>query len=80
MDQVNTRGHRATGRVPAEMLAEERTRLHAIPDLPHTAALGVTRRVPDNTPMITWRVGLIGCADRQSRWIPGSGGLGRAQL
>lgn len=36
------------------MLAEESTRLHAIPDLPHTAALGVTRRVPDNTPMITF--------------------------
>lgn len=27
--------------------------MHAIPDLPHTAALGVTRRVPDNTPMVT---------------------------
>ena len=29
-------------------------RLHAVPDLPHTAALGVTRRVPDNTPMVTF--------------------------
>ena len=25
-----------------------------MPDLPHTAALGVTRRVPDNTPMVTF--------------------------
>ncbi|QIX51881.1 IS21 family transposase [Rhodococcus sp. DMU1] len=57
MDQVNTRTHRATGRVPAEMLTEERPRLHAIPDLPHTAALGVTRRVPDTTPMITFEHG-----------------------
>src|SRR5271163_1159629 len=51
---VNTRVHRTTRRVPAEMLAEERPRLHAVPDLPHTAALGVTRRVPDNTPMVTF--------------------------
>jgi hypothetical protein len=36
------------------MLAEERPRLHQVPDLPHTAALGVTRRVPDNTPMVTF--------------------------
>lgn len=53
-DQVNTRVHRATRRIPAEMLAEERLRLHQMPDLPHTAALGVTRRVPDNTPMVTF--------------------------
>ena len=50
MEQVNTRVHRVTRRVPAEMLIEERARLHQVPDLPHTAALGVTRRVPDNTP------------------------------
>ena len=31
----------------------ERPHLHAIPELPHTAGLGVTRKVPDNTPMIT---------------------------
>ncbi|UQX10544.1 hypothetical protein [Candidatus Mycobacterium methanotrophicum] len=49
-EQVNTRVHRATRRVPAQMLVEERARLHQVPDLPHTAALGVTRRVPDNTP------------------------------
>jgi hypothetical protein len=36
------------------MLAEERLRLLQVPDLPHTAALGVTRRVPDNTPMVTF--------------------------
>lgn len=54
MELVNTRVHRATRRVPAQMLAEEHPRLHAVPDLPHTAALGVTRRVPDNTPMVTF--------------------------
>jgi hypothetical protein len=36
------------------MLTQERTALHGVPDLPHTAALGVTRRVPDNTPMVTF--------------------------
>lgn len=53
-DQINTRVHRTTRRVPAEMLTEERPRLHPVPDLPHTAALAVTRRVPDNTPMVTF--------------------------
>ena len=52
--EINSRVHRSTGRLPAEMLTEERPRLHAVPDLPHTAALGVTRRVPDNTPMVTF--------------------------
>lgn len=53
-EQLNARVHRTTRRVPAEMLAEERPQLHPVPDLPHTAALGVTRRVPDNTPMVTF--------------------------
>lgn len=53
-EQVNNRVHRTTRRVPAQMLAEERPRLHPVPDLPHTVALGVTRRVPDNTPMVTF--------------------------
>jgi hypothetical protein len=39
------------------MLAEERPRLHRVPELPHTAALGVTRRVPDNSAMITFEHG-----------------------
>jgi hypothetical protein len=52
--EINARMHRATGRRPVEMLAQERTALHGVPDLPHTAALGVTRRVPDNTPMVTF--------------------------
>jgi hypothetical protein len=44
-EQVNTRPHRVTRRAPAEMLAEERSRLHPVPAAPFTAALGVTRRV-----------------------------------
>jgi hypothetical protein len=43
--QVNARPHRVTRRAPAEMLAEERSRLHPVPAMPFTAALGVTRRV-----------------------------------
>ena len=39
--QVNTRPHRVTRRAPAEMRAEERTRLHALPAHPYTAAFGV---------------------------------------
>ncbi|GAB90143.1 transposase [Gordonia rhizosphera NBRC 16068] len=54
MLEINDREHRITGRRPVEMLAAERPRLHPIPDLPHTAGLGVTRQVPKNTPMITF--------------------------
>ena len=45
--QVNARPHRVTRRVPAEMLAEERSRLHPVPAAPFTTALGVTRKVDD---------------------------------
>ena len=44
-DLANARPHPVTRRAPAEMLAEERARLHPVPALPFTAALGVTRRV-----------------------------------
>ena len=40
---VNARPHRITRRAPAEMLAEERARLHPVP-ASFTAALGVTRK------------------------------------
>src|SRR5258708_26642150 len=52
--EINARVHRSTGRRPVEMLTQERTALHGVPDLPHTAALGVTRLVPDNTTMVTF--------------------------
>ena len=56
-DQVNTRVHRVTRRRPVDMLAEEQVRLHRVPEVPATAAFGVTRRVPGNTPMITFDTG-----------------------
>jgi hypothetical protein len=44
-DRVNQRVHRETARRPAELLAEERSRLHPVPAEPYAAALGETRRV-----------------------------------
>lgn len=56
-ETVNARVHRITRRAPVEMVAAERTRLHAIPAHPHTVAFGLTRQVPANTPMITFEAG-----------------------
>ena len=48
MDEINARPHRETRRAPAEMLDEERAHLHVVPQEPHTACLGQSRRVdPD---------------------------------
>jgi transposase len=44
-ETVNTRQHRETRRAPAELLVEERARLHPIPAEAYTAAFGETRRV-----------------------------------
>ena len=70
--EVNTRPHRITRRPPADMLAEERARLHPLPAHPYTAAFGVTRAVPANTPMVSFEGGqysvphpLVG----QSVWV-----------
>ena len=54
MDQVNTREHRTTRRRPVDMLAEEAASLHRVPDTAHTLAYGVGRRVPENTPMVSF--------------------------
>ncbi|MGH2717243.1 MAG: Mu transposase domain-containing protein, partial [Actinomycetota bacterium] len=56
-EQVNARPHRATRRIPDEMLAEERTRLHSLPEHPYTVAFGVTRSVGSTTPMIEFESG-----------------------
>ena len=53
-EQVNTRVHRVTRRVPGEMLAQERTRLHPVPAHPHTVAFGLTRTVPASMPMVAF--------------------------
>ena len=50
--EVNARDHRVTRRAPVEMLAEERHRLHRLPERAYTAAFGVTRTVGTNTPVI----------------------------
>ncbi|QUY63577.1 IS21 family transposase [Gulosibacter molinativorax] len=57
MAEVNQREHRATRRRPVDMLGEEQARLHRVPDRAHTVAFGVSRRVPANTPMITFENG-----------------------
>ena len=54
MDEVNNREHRVTRRKPAAMLVEEAPRLHRIPGAAHTIAFGLSRTVPDNTPMVTF--------------------------
>ena len=51
---VNARVHRVTRRAPADMLIEERARLHPIPAAPHTVAFGVTRTVASKTPMVAF--------------------------
>jgi len=45
---INARRHRATHRVPAEMLAEERAHLHLVPDQAYLLALGEERLVGDD--------------------------------
>lgn len=44
-EQVNERPHRETRKPPAMLLAQERARLHPVPDTSFTAAFGQTRRV-----------------------------------
>jgi hypothetical protein len=78
LDLVNARPHRITRRAPAEMLAEERARLHPVAEAPFTAALGVTRTV-DALSLVTFEGGQYsvphqlagngcGCAGMASRW------------
>ncbi len=53
-DDINARVHRVTRRAPAEMLAEERARLHPLPADPYTVAFGVTRTVGRTTAMVAF--------------------------
>src|SRR5699024_6822055 len=49
MEEVNSRVHRATLEIPAQMLAVvEGPRLHPVPATPMTAAFGQVRKVPVN--------------------------------
>lgn len=56
-EQVNTRVHRVTKRRPIDMLAEERQRLHRLPEVAFTAGYGTTRKVAVNTPMVSFESG-----------------------
>ncbi|MDO5745912.1 MAG: IS21 family transposase [Micrococcaceae bacterium] len=71
-DMVNTRVHKVTRRAPAEMLAEERSRLHPVAVHPYTVAFGTTRQVPANTSMITFEHGQYSVPDRlvgEAVWV-----------
>lgn len=54
---INDRPHRVTRRAPAEMLGEERSRLHPLPVHPYTVAFGVTRTVGCTTAMVAFEGG-----------------------
>lgn len=74
--EVNARPHRVTRRVPAEMLAEERARLHPLPAHPYTAAFGVTRTVGASTPMVAFDNGSYSVPHPlagQTVWVRGHG-------
>lgn len=76
MALVNNRVHTTTRRVPAEMLATERLRLHPLPAAPHTVAFGQTRHVPDNTPMVAFEGGSYSVPYRllgQTVWVRAHG-------
>jgi hypothetical protein len=75
-EQVNARPHRITRRAPAEMLAEERARLHPVPAVPFTAALGVTRKV-DGLSLVTFEGGQYSVPHElagQGVWVRRHGG------
>jgi hypothetical protein len=51
-EQVNGRPHRVTRRAPVEMLAEERPRLHRLPEHPYATVFGQARSVGVDQPMV----------------------------
>jgi hypothetical protein len=67
-EQVNARPHRVTRKAPAEMLADERARLHPVPAAPFTAALGVTRRVDAMSHQLTELSGVSCQFSRSARY------------
>ena len=62
-DTFNSRVHRVTRRVPDELLAEERQRLHPLPERPFTLAFGETRTVGRTTPMVDFENGQYSAPD-----------------
>lgn len=51
---VNSREHRTIRRRPIDALADERRALPPVPATAHTIAHGIGRKVPVNTPMVTF--------------------------
>jgi len=51
-ERFNARPHRATRCPPIERLAQERERLHPLPDTPFTTVFGVTRGVGKEVPLV----------------------------
>ena len=62
-EMINARPHRVTRRPPIEMLAEEATRLHPLPEHPYTVAFGQTRTVGSTTPMVDFETGSYSAPD-----------------
>jgi Mu transposase-like protein len=75
-EQVNARPHRVTRRAPAEMLADERARLHPLPEHPYTAAFGVSPTAGVTTPMVAFENGQYSVPHTlagQMVWVRGHG-------
>ena len=52
-----TGSHRDTRWAPADTRAQERARLHTVPDQAYTVMLGAMRQVPVTSPMVTFECG-----------------------
>src|SRR5436190_2281726 len=71
-ERFNARPHRATHCPPIERLAQERERLHALPDTPFTTVFGVTRGVGKNLPLVQFDGGEYSVPDDyvgQDVWV-----------
>lgn len=54
MDKVNTRVHRVTRARPVDRLGVEQQVIRPVPSRPHYGSFGEIRKVPENTPMVTF--------------------------
>ncbi len=75
-EQINARPHRVTRRAPVEMLAEEASRLHPLPEVPYTVAFGVTRTVGLTTAMVAFEGGSYSAPHRlagEQVWVRAQG-------
>src|SRR5437763_1145678 len=71
-ERFNARPHRATRCPPIERLAQERERLHPLPDTPFTTVFGVTRGVGKDVPLVQFDGGEYSVPDDyvgQDVWV-----------